>query len=103
MTHTQLWISLLLNLFVFLSVLISVGAFFVRGGKGNMEGAGRRSLNYFTVDSNLLCAAACLALCVWEGIALVRGGEAKVPLWLDLFKFMLRSTACLWSIRPYGA
>ena len=88
MTHTQLWISLILNFFVVLSVLVSVGAFFVCGGKGNMDGAGRRSLNYFTVDSNLLCAAACLALGVWEGFALARGGEARVPLWLDLFKYV---------------
>ena len=88
MTHTQLIWSLVLNAFVSLSVLVSVGAFFVRGGKGNMEGAGRRSLHYFTVDSNLLCAAACLALCLWDGIALARGGGALVPRWLDLFKFM---------------
>ena len=88
MTHTRLLWSLVLNAFVFLSVLVSVGAFFVRGGKGNMEEAGRRALHYFTVDSNLLCAAACLALSLWDGIALARGGEARVPLWLDLFKYL---------------
>jgi hypothetical protein len=87
MTHTQLWISLLLNAFVFVSVFGSVGAFFVRGGKGNMQRVGRKALVYFTVQSNLFCALVCLALCVWEGLALGRGGEALVPRWLDLLKF----------------
>jgi hypothetical protein len=88
MSDTQLWLSLLLNLFVVLSVLVSIGAFFVRGGKGNMQKVGKRSLVYFTVQSNLLCAAACLALCVWDAAALFQGGEALLPRWLNLFKFM---------------
>ena len=87
MTSTRLWISLLLNAFVFLSVLLCVRAFFVRGGKGNMQAVGTHALIFFTVQSNLLCALSCLALCVWEGIALARGGGALLPRWLDLFKF----------------
>lgn len=86
MTKPQLICSLLLNAFVVLSVSCCVDYFFRRGGQGNMKEGGKKALVYFTVDSNLLCALACLAVCVWDGIALVRGG-ALLPRWLDLFKF----------------
>ena len=87
MTNDQLWISLLLNLFVVISVTWCSAIFFRKGGKGNMQVDGIRSLMFFTVDSNLLCALGCLGVAVWDGIALARGGKSLLPLWLDLFKF----------------
>lgn len=87
MTQTQLVLSLVLNLAVFVLVLLSTLAFFRHGGQGNMKEGGKKALVYFTVDSNLLCALICLALCVWDAAALLRGGEAPVPRWLDLCKF----------------
>ena len=86
MTNTQLIWSLALNALVVLFVLLSTLAFFRLGGQGNMKEGGKKALVYFTVDSNLLCALACLVLCVWDGIALARGGGV-LPRWLDLFKF----------------
>ena len=86
MTNTQLWLSLLLNSFAALAVPGSCGAFFLRGGKGNMQRSRWKALVYFTVDSNLLCALVCLAAAVWEALALVRGGGALLPRWLDLCK-----------------
>ncbi len=87
MTSTQLIWSLVLNAAVAVLVVCSTLAFFRLGGQGNMKEGGRKALIYFTVDSNLLCALACLALCVWEAFALGRGGGVLVPHWLDLFKF----------------
>lgn len=87
MSTNQLVFSLLLNALVILFVFLSTVSFFRLGGQGNMKEGGKKALVYFTVDSNLLCALACLALCVWDGIALARGGGALVPRWLDLFKF----------------
>lgn len=87
MTRPQLCCSLLLNLFVVLSVFGSCAAFFLVGGKGNMKKRGKKALVYFTVDSNLLCAAACLAVCVRDGLALAGGCDPSIPRWLDLFKF----------------
>ena len=87
MTSTQLIWSLVLNSAVAVLVFCSTLAFFRLGGQGNMKEGGRKALIYFTVDSNLLCALACLALCVWEAFALGRGGGVLVPRWLDLFKF----------------
>ncbi len=86
MTNTQLWLSLLLNAFVALAVLGGCGAFFLRGGQGNMQQSRWKALVYFTVDSNLLCALSCLAAAVWEALALIRGGGALLPRWLDLCK-----------------
>lgn len=87
MSTERLVCSLLCNASVVILVFLSTLAFFRIGGQGNMKEAGRKALIYFTVDSNLLCALACLALCVWDGIALGRGGGVPVPPWLDLFKF----------------
>jgi len=86
MTQTQLVFSLILNFAVFLLVLLSTLAFFRHGGQGNMKEGGKKALVYFTVDSNLFCALACGMLCVWDAAALLRGGEALVPRWLDLCK-----------------
>ena len=87
MTSTQLIWSLVLNSAVAVLVFCSTLAFFRLGGQGNMKEGGRKALIYFTVDSNLLCALACLGLCVWEAFTLGRGGGVLVPRWLDLFKF----------------
>lgn len=87
MTSTQLIWSLILNALVVVLIFCSTVAFFRVGGQGNMKEGGKKALIYFTVDSNLLCALACLGLCVWDAAALSRGGEALVPRWLDLFKF----------------
>ncbi|MBR3077114.1 MAG: hypothetical protein IKH07_04260 [Oscillospiraceae bacterium] len=87
MTRSKLLCSLACNLFVLVSVVVCVGAFFVRGGKGNMDETAKRAFMYFTVDSNILCAAACLGLIIFDVHALLRGGDA-LPRWLDLFKLM---------------
>ena len=87
MSVVQLALSVLLNVFTAASALFSVGAFFRKGGRGNMQKAGTKALIYFTVDSNLLCALACLGVCVWELAALFRGGGLLLPRWLDLCKF----------------
>ena len=82
MTRSKLLCSLACNLFVLVSVVVCVGAFFVRGGKGNMDETAKRAFMYFTVDSNILCAAACLGLIIFDVHALLRGGEA-LPRLLD--------------------
>ena len=87
MSTEQLVCSLLCNASIVILVCLSTVAFFRLGGQGNMKEGGKKALIYFTVDSNLLCALACLGLCVWEAFALGRGGEALLPRWLDLFKF----------------
>ena len=86
MTHAQIIWSLMLNGFVVLFVLLSTVFFFLQGGQGNMREGGKKALVYFTVDSNLLCALACLVICVADLLALRQGG-GFLPRWLDLIKF----------------
>ncbi|MBQ1372193.1 MAG: hypothetical protein IIY70_04605 [Oscillospiraceae bacterium] len=87
MTRGERILSLLLNSFVVLLVLGSVAAFFLQGGRGNMKQRGAEALRYFTVESNLFCAAGCLCALIWEISTFGQGGE-RLPRWLDLLRFV---------------
>ena len=75
-------LSVLLNLAMFLMVAWSVGKMFFFRGTGNMQVSGAWAFIYFTVDSNVLCAAACLLA------ALYRAASGKMPWWVLIFKYI---------------
>ena len=87
MSTAQLILSLILNLFVTVSVTAVCTLFIVRGSMGNMRANGREAFKYFTVQSNVLCALVCLGEAAFEIAFLARGGGA-LPRWLELLKLM---------------
>ena len=80
--RTRRTLSIVFNLLMFATVAWSVGSMILYRGSGNMQVAGTRVFMYFTVDSNLLCALACLATAVF----LMAGKE--LPAGLLLFKYV---------------
>ena len=75
-------LSVLLNLAIFLMVAWSVGKMILFRGTGNMQVSGAWAFIYFTVDSNVFCAAACLLA------ALYRAVSGKMPWWVLIFKYI---------------
>lgn len=72
-----------MNALTFLMVLCAVGWFFLPNGTqgvGNMDQGGAKVFKYFTVDSNLLAAAACLLLIPYN-VRSIRRGEDAIPAW----------------------
>lgn len=83
-------ISLAANAAVFLMVLLSVIWFLTpsgEGGVGNMDHGGAAVFRYFTVDSNILAALACLLLIPFNIRSLVRGEDA-IPKWALTLKMI---------------
>ena len=83
-------ISLVMNAAVFLMVLFCMIWFLSphgAGGVGNMDQGGARVFKYFTVDSNLLVAAACLLLLPFN-VRAIRRGEDAIPAWALTLKMI---------------
>ena len=77
--------AIIINFLVFVLTAYSVATFFVSGGEGNMEVVGAKCFMYFTVDSNILAAAASLLSGIFGVIMLKKGtGRPGWLLWLDL-------------------
>ena len=83
MTRKKLILSALISAAIFIMVCCSWYVMFARANGEAFASRGFRSLKYFTVDSNLLMAAAALinAVCVAE---VWRGRKSKVPVWAEL-------------------
>ena len=79
-------ISLICDAAVFVLVALSVSAFFVSGGDGNMSVTGAGCFIFFTVDSNILAALACL-LCLPFHIRSLIKGKRVLPMWAKVLKF----------------
>ncbi len=83
-------VSLAMNALVFLMVLGAMVWFFTphgADGVGNMNQGGARVLKYFTVDSNLLAALACLLMIPYN-IRSIRRGEDAIPAWALTLKMI---------------
>lgn len=83
-------ISLVMNAAVFLMVLFSLIWFFLPDGSdgaGNMTHGGAAVFRYFTVDSNVLAALACLLLIPYNYKSLRRGEDA-IPKWALTLKMI---------------
>lgn len=88
--RTRNAVSLAMNASVFLMVLGSMVWFFTPHGAdgiGNMNQGGVRVLKYFTVDSNILAAIACL-LVIPYNIQSIRRGEDAIPAWALTLKMI---------------
>ena len=80
--RTRRTLSIVFNLLMFATAAWSVGSMILYRGSGNMQVAGTRVFMYFTVDSNLLCALACLI----TAVVLISGKELSPG--LLLFKYV---------------
>ena len=83
-------ISLVMNAAVFLMVLFAMLWFFTpdgNDGAGNMTHGGAAVFRYFTVDSNILAALACLLLIPYN-IKSLRRGEDAIPKWALTLKLV---------------
>ena len=85
---TRLIISIILNLFIFLSVTISVIYAIFVGAEGNMDGAGTKVFVYFTVNSNILCALASLVVLINNLIKLIKNDYNQNNQVIILFKYI---------------
>lgn len=79
-------ISFLCNLANVVFTAVSVLGFFVSTGSGNMQVAGAKCFMFFTIDSNILAAAASLFMCVLS-VKNFKADKTEIPKWLSLFKF----------------
>lgn len=83
-------VSLAMNAAVFLMVLFCMVWFLSPHGAegvGNMDQGGVRVFRYFTIDSNLLVAAACLLLLPYN-VRSIRHGEDAIPAWALMLKMI---------------
>ena len=79
-------LSLIINALNFVLVTMAV-AFFFTGGRNSILGVkGAVCFRYFTIDSNIVSALACLALIPYELKALKTGSE--IPAWAVKFKYV---------------
>ena len=78
--------SLIVNAAVFLMVAGAVISYFFMPGTGNMQVVGARCFVYFTIDSNILAAVACL-LSIPYDVRSARSGKDEFPPFLRYFKF----------------
>lgn len=83
-------VSLVMNAAVFLMVLCALIWFFLPDGTdgvGNMTHGGAAVFRYFTVDSNVLAALACLLMIPYN-IKSIRRGEDAIPAWALTLKLI---------------
>lgn len=83
-------VSLVMNAAVFLMVLCALIWFFLPDGSdgvGNMTHGGAAVFRYFTVDSNMLAALACL-LVIPYNVRSIRRGEDAIPAWALMLKMI---------------
>ncbi len=86
--RTSVIASLVCNLIILACTALSILGFLTVGGSGNMAVIGKRAFNYFTVDSNILCALSCAVVIVFNIAALVKSKAFVLPKWAMLFKFI---------------
>ena len=79
--------AILCNVLVFAFTCLCLIFFFTRGGSGNMQVWGKYCFMFFTVDSNILAAAASILLAVFQLHALA-GGGGEAPRWAMALKFV---------------
>ena len=108
MKKTTQILSIVFNLFVFLSAAVSVLLMFLVSGSGNMLVSRFRIFLYFTVDSNILCAIACLLIAIAR-IRAIKGQNAFLSKKLLALKYagtvavtVTMLTVILFLVQFYG-
>ena len=87
MKKSYLIISILLNAYIVVSLLICLLRFLLATGEGNMQVHGAMAFQYFTVDSNALMAIASIFL-VYHQIRMLKDPSRQFPHWLELFHYI---------------
>lgn len=87
-------LSLICNAIIFLSTLVSLVIFFVKGGEGNMKVSRFRCFVYFTVDSNVLAMLVSGIVMIFNIKGLASGGALALPYWAVVLK-LVASTAVM--------
>ena len=89
MIKKKLIISVVINFLIFVTTIFSIIHSFFAEAVGNMEGYARWGIFvFFTIDSNLFCALASLAIGFYNLIKLIRNDFEKESKVLDLLKFI---------------
>ena len=78
--------SLILNAFIIINMVFCVRSFFVTGTEGNMSASGWQAFRYYTIDSNVFCAIACLSVLVFN-IRSLGKKRLEMPQWALILKF----------------
>ena len=84
---TRLALSLILNVLIFAFTAYSVFLCFYNADSGQLTADGLKAFRYFTVDSNIVCALAALAVVIAD-VRLLSGNGGQLPKWVLLFKFV---------------
>ena len=90
MTQKKLFniLSLVCNLFIFVSVTWSVLYYFYHeDGSGNMLAHGFNCFRFFTIDSNTICGITS-AIYLYFNIQRLRGKDIATPFWLKIAKYI---------------
>ena len=81
-------LSLVCNLFLFISITWSVVFYFYHeDGSGNMLAHGFTCFRFFTIDSNVLAGIAS-GIYLYFNIMRLTGKDIQTPEWLKIFKFI---------------
>ena len=89
MTKKKLIISVVINFLIFVTTTFSIIHSFFAEAVGNMEGYARWGIFvFFTIDSNLFCALASLAVGIFNLIKIIKNDFEKENKVLDLIKFI---------------
>ncbi len=75
------------NALTFVFVTICVLGFFVSNGQGNMQVTGFEAFKFFTVDSNVIAAIACLLMMPFNLRSLAKG-KLRIPKWAIIAKYI---------------
>ena len=84
---TRLSLSLMLNVLIFAFTAYAVFLCFYDPDSGQLTADGARAFRYFTVDSNIVCALAALAV-ISADLNLLSKNGGQIPAWVLLFKFI---------------
>ena len=87
-------IAAVMNSVIVIATALCLVTFFTKGGGGNMKNFGFGMFRYFTVDSNVFCAAASLCLLPYQFAASLNG-KTRIPKWVQVFKFLGTVTVTL--------
>ena len=78
--------SLILNAFIIINMIFCVRSFFVSGTEGNMTGSGWVAFRYYTIESNVFCAIACIVV-LFFNIKSIGKERLEMPGWALVLKF----------------
>ena len=94
MNRKKIISSLIINIYIVVSVLFCLVIFAVSTGQGNMQVHGFAAFRYYTVDSNFLMAVAAVFL-IFHQLKQLKDPAHKIPRWIELFSYITTSAVSI--------